>query len=119
MSVCRRTSIATWIRRKRRTWSHSSPSHNTAVVPNLIAADRGFPSSWKRIQQEDRELFSDPDFRAYYPEYAVQDLMDNVKSPEEELDAGPDFDPHLRLQEPRQIHRRSDRRGRTCVGLDG
>ena len=60
-------------------------SHNTAVVPNLIAADHGFPSSWKRIQQEDRELLSDPDFRAYYPEYAVADLVDNNKSPEEEL----------------------------------
>ena len=60
-------------------------SHHTAVVPNLIQADRGFASSWKRIQQEDREEFSDPDFRAYYPEYAVQDLYDNVKSPEEYL----------------------------------
>jgi hypothetical protein len=60
-------------------------SHNTAVVPNLIAADRGFASSWKRIQQEDREILADPDFRAYYPEYAVQDLMDNVKSPDEYL----------------------------------
>ena len=60
-------------------------SHNTAVVPNLIAADRGFASSWKRIQQEDREVFADPNLRAYYPEYAVQDLLDNAKSPEEYL----------------------------------
>ena len=60
-------------------------SHNTAVVPNLIAADRGFASSWKRIQQEDREAFADPNLRAYFPEYAVQDLYDNVKSPEEYL----------------------------------
>jgi hypothetical protein len=60
-------------------------SHNTALVPNLIAADRGFASSWKRIQQEDREVFDDPGMRAYYPEYAVQDLLDNAKSPEEYL----------------------------------
>jgi hypothetical protein len=60
-------------------------SHNTAVVPNLIAADHGFPSSWKRIQQEDRELLADPDLRSYYPAYAVADLVDNNKSPEEEL----------------------------------
>lgn len=60
-------------------------SHNAAVVPNLIAADHGFPSSWKRIQQEDRELLSDPDLRSYYPAYAAADLTDNNKSPEEEL----------------------------------
>jgi hypothetical protein len=62
-------------------------SHNTAVVPNLIAADRGFASSWKRIQQEDHEAFTDPNLRAYFPEYAMQDLYDNVKSPEEYLTA--------------------------------
>jgi Amidohydrolase family len=60
-------------------------AHNTAVVPNLIAADHGFPSSWKRIQQEDRELLSDPDLLSYYPAYAVADLMDNNKNPEDEL----------------------------------
>lgn len=60
-------------------------AHNTAVVPNLIAADRGFPSSWKRLQQEDRELLSNRDLRTYYPESVVQELMDNVRSPEEFL----------------------------------
>ncbi len=60
-------------------------AHNTAVVPNLIAADRGFPSSWKRLQQEDRELLSNPNLRSYYPESAVQDLMENVRSSEEYL----------------------------------
>lgn len=60
-------------------------AHNTAVVPNLIAADHGFPSSWHRIQQEDRELLSDPDLLSYYPAYAVADLVDNNKNPEEEL----------------------------------
>jgi hypothetical protein len=60
-------------------------SHNTAVVPNLIAADRGFATNWKRIQQEAREVFADPNLRAYYPDYAVQDLYDSVRSPEEYL----------------------------------
>jgi len=60
-------------------------AHNSAPVPNFMAADRGFASSWHRVQQEDRELFSDPNLRAYYPEYAIQDLYDNVKSPEEFL----------------------------------
>jgi hypothetical protein len=60
-------------------------AHNTALVPNLIAADHGFPSSWQRIRQEDRELLSDPDLLSYYPAYAVADLMDNNKNPEEEL----------------------------------
>src|SRR6266700_2095155 len=60
-------------------------AHSTAVVPNLLAADRGFASSWKRIQQEAREVFTDPQLRAYYPDYAIQDLYDNVKSPEEYL----------------------------------
>ena len=60
-------------------------AHNSAPVPNFMAADRGFASSWHRVQQEDRELFSDPNLRAYYPNYAIQDLYDNVKSPEEFL----------------------------------
>ena len=60
-------------------------AHNSAPVPNFMAADRGFASSWHRVQQEDRELFSDPNLLAYYPDYAIQDLYDNVKSPEEDL----------------------------------
>src|SRR5579871_1348302 len=60
-------------------------SHQAAVVPNLIAADHGFPSAWQRMRQEDRELLADPDLRSYYPAYAVADLMDNNKLPEEEL----------------------------------
>ncbi|HEX5281158.1 MAG TPA: amidohydrolase family protein [Micropepsaceae bacterium] len=60
-------------------------SHNAAVVPNLIAADHGFPSSWQRIREEDRELLSDPVLLSYYPAYAIADLIDNNKNPEEEL----------------------------------
>jgi hypothetical protein len=62
-------------------------AHHTAVVPNLIAADRGFASSWTRIQQEDREVFADPELRGYYPDYAIQDLYDNVRSPQDYLTA--------------------------------
>ena len=60
-------------------------AHHSAPVPNFMAADRGFASSWHRVQQEDRQLFADPNLRAYYPDYAIEDLYDNVKSPEELL----------------------------------
>ena len=60
-------------------------AHDTAVEPNFMAADRSFPSSWKRVQQESHDAFDDPNLRAYYPAYAIQDLWDNVKSPEEYL----------------------------------
>jgi hypothetical protein len=57
-------------------------AHNTAVEPNFVATSRGFPSNWKRVQQESREIFEDPAFAAYYPELAIHDLWDNVQSPE-------------------------------------
>ncbi len=60
-------------------------SHQAAVVPNLQAADHGFPSTWQKIRQEDRELFTNTDLLSYYPQYAIADLMDNNKMPEEEL----------------------------------
>jgi imidazolonepropionase-like amidohydrolase len=59
--------------------------HDTAPEPDFIAADRGFPSSWARIQQEDRDVFNDPNLRAYYPQFMIQDLWQNVQSPEEYL----------------------------------
>ena len=46
-----------------------------------MAADRGFPSSWKRVQQETRELFRDPNLLAYYPEFAIADVDDNQNRP--------------------------------------
>jgi Amidohydrolase family/IPT/TIG domain len=60
-------------------------AHHTAVVPNFIAADRGFPSSWKRIQREDHEIFEDPNLDVYFSRYAMADLWDNVKSPQDYL----------------------------------
>jgi len=54
-------------------------AHNSAPEPDFMAADRGFPSNWKRVQQEDREVFNDPNLRAYYPEFAIRDLWQNVE----------------------------------------
>jgi imidazolonepropionase-like amidohydrolase len=56
-------------------------SHNTALEPDLMAADRGFGSNWKAVQQETREVFEDPNLRAYYPEYSIQDVLENQKDP--------------------------------------
>jgi len=54
---------------------------NTALEPDMMATDRGFPSMWKRVQQEDQEFFSDPVLRTYYPAYQMQHTLDNVKDP--------------------------------------
>ena len=62
--------------------------HNTAVEPDFMAMDRGLSSSWKRVQQEDRDVFNDPNLMAYYPRFAIEDLWDNVKSSEEYMPAG-------------------------------
>lgn len=56
--------------------------HNTAPEPDLMAADRGFGSNWKRIQQETIDNFKDPNLLAYYPKYAIADVIENQKSPE-------------------------------------
>jgi hypothetical protein len=52
--------------------------HDTAVVPNLNAADRGYALNWARIELETHEIFEDPNLRAYYPEYAIHDVWDSV-----------------------------------------
>jgi hypothetical protein len=50
-----------------------------------MAADRGFPSMWKRVQQETRDSFRDPSLLAYYPQFAIADVEDNQQSPEQYL----------------------------------
>ncbi len=60
-------------------------AHETAVEPDFMAADRGFPSMWKRVQQETRDAFTDPDLLAYYPRFAIVDVTDNQQSPERYL----------------------------------
>jgi hypothetical protein len=62
--------------------------HDTAVEPDFVAMDRGLTSTWKRVQQEDRDVFDDPNLRAYYPQFAMEDLWDNAKSPEEYMPPG-------------------------------
>jgi amidohydrolase family protein len=57
--------------------------HDTAVEPDFIAMDRGLTSHWARVQQEDHDFFNDPKLRAYYPQFAIVDLWDNVESPQE------------------------------------
>jgi hypothetical protein len=57
--------------------------HDTAVEPDFMAMDRSMPKNWKRVQQEDRDVFDDPNLRAYYPEFAIRDLQDNVQSAED------------------------------------
>jgi imidazolonepropionase-like amidohydrolase len=60
-------------------------AHNAAPEPDFMAADRSFPSMWKRVQQETREAFTDPNLLAYYPRFAIVDLEDDQKMPEEYL----------------------------------
>ncbi len=60
-------------------------AHNSAPEPDFMAADRGFPSMWKRVQQETRDAFADPNLLAYYPRFAIVDLEDNQQSPEQYL----------------------------------
>lgn len=59
--------------------------HSTALEPDMMATDRGFPSMWERVQKEDQEFFSDPMLRTYYPEYMIQHTLDNVVSAKERL----------------------------------
>jgi len=60
-------------------------AHNTALEPDFMATDRGFPSMWKRVQEESHAAYSDPQMLAYYPEFAIQDLHDNQQSKEDYL----------------------------------
>ena len=57
-------------------------AHNVAPEPDFMAADRGFWSQIKRIQQETRDAFTDPNMLAYYPKFAILDVIDNQASPE-------------------------------------
>jgi hypothetical protein len=60
-------------------------AHDAAPEPDFMAADRGFPSMWKRVQQETRDAFTDPNLLAYYPRFAIADVEDNQQSPEQYL----------------------------------
>jgi len=60
---------------------------NAYLEPDLMATGRGFSKNWARVQRETREVFTDPDLLAYYPEYAILDLYEHIQSPEEYLSA--------------------------------
>ncbi len=60
-------------------------AHNTALEPDFMAADRGFPSMWKRVQAESHAAYTDPQMLAYYPQFSIQDLYDNQQSKEDYL----------------------------------
>lgn len=60
-------------------------AHHTALEPDFMAADRGFPSMWKRVQQESHAAYTDPAMLAYYPQFSIQDLYDNQQSPQDYL----------------------------------
>ncbi len=62
-------------------------AHNTALEPDLMAADRGFGSTWKKIQQETKDAFTDENLLAYYPAYAIADVIENQKDPSTYLPA--------------------------------
>jgi hypothetical protein len=62
-------------------------AHNTALEPDFMATDRGFPSMWKRVQEESHAAYTDPQMLAYYPEFAIQDLHDNQQTKEDYLTA--------------------------------
>jgi imidazolonepropionase-like amidohydrolase len=60
-------------------------AHNTALEPDMMATDRGFPSMWERVVKEDTEFFSDSTLRTYYPEYMIRHTMENVTPAKERL----------------------------------
>jgi len=60
-------------------------SHNTALEPDFMATDRGFPSMWKRVQEESHAAYTDPQMLAYYPQFSIQDLYDNQQTKEDYL----------------------------------
>jgi hypothetical protein len=52
------------------------------LEPDLMATGRGFSKSWARVQQESRQVFTDPALLAYYPDYAIKDLYEHQAMPE-------------------------------------
>ncbi len=63
-------------------------SRQMLLEPDLMATARGFHKNWKRVQQEDRDFANLPGLRSYYPEYALRQVWENVKSPETYMNPG-------------------------------
>jgi hypothetical protein len=66
---------------------------NAYLEPDLIATARSMPKNWARMLPDAREVFSDPNLTAYYPEQSMMELFDNLRMAE-------DWNP------PEQLHRR-------------
>ena len=45
--------------------------HKATLVPNFINIAPGYPKNWKRFEDEEAKLFSDPNILAYYPEATI------------------------------------------------
>jgi len=56
--------------------------HNVALVPSLFRKGLGFQSGYARFEEQDRNLFSDPNLRVYYPEDRIQNLLLNYERAE-------------------------------------
>ena len=59
----------------------------TVLEPDLGASDRGFPSTWKRVQQETADFAADPALPAYFPKVQLRGLVENAKDPSTYLTA--------------------------------
>lgn len=46
-------------------------AHKVALVPTFVINFPGYPRDWDRFAAEGRQLFTDPDLRAYYPSSAI------------------------------------------------
>jgi hypothetical protein len=45
--------------------------HKATLVPNFINIAPGYAKDWKRFEDDDAKLFSDPNILAYYPEATI------------------------------------------------
>jgi hypothetical protein len=49
--------------------------HNVALVPTFVINFPGYPKDWARFEAEARQMFTDPDLLAYYPQTAIQSVF--------------------------------------------
>ena len=45
--------------------------HKVTLIPNFLNVAPGYAKDWKRFEDEDAKLFSDPDLLAYYPDATI------------------------------------------------
>ena len=46
-------------------------SHKVTLVPNFLNIGPGYAKDWKRFEEEDKKLFSNPDILSWYPETTI------------------------------------------------